>query len=99
MGIRGVSRRVKGLEEQTATPSDSLSTFWALPTEQLLQELGTRPDGLTEQEAIERLRRYGANTLRRARFESKWVILLRQFTNPIVLILIGAASIAGCSAM
>ncbi|MEN3001890.1 MAG: magnesium-translocating P-type ATPase [Armatimonadota bacterium] len=95
MGIRGVSRRVKGLEEQTAMFSDSLSTFWALPTEQLLQELGTRLDGLTEQEAAERLRRYGANTLRRARFESKWAILLRQFTNPIVLILIGAASIAG----
>ncbi|GBC91726.1 Magnesium-transporting ATPase, P-type 1 [bacterium HR15] len=71
------------------------SAFWALPTEQLLQGLGTRLEGLTEQEAAERLQRYGANTLRRARYEGKQVILLRQFINPIVLILIGAALIAG----
>jgi len=68
--------------------------FWSLPAELLLQRLGTRPEGLTEQEATERLQRYGPNTLRRTRTEGKFVILLRQFTNPIVLILIGAALIA-----
>lgn len=60
-----------------------------------MQELGTRAAGLTEREAAERLQRYGANTLRRTRQEGKQVIFWRQFTNPIVLILISAAVVSG----
>ncbi|MCX7925004.1 MAG: cation-transporting P-type ATPase, partial [Fimbriimonadales bacterium] len=69
--------------------------FWSFPTEELLAQLGSRPTGLTESEARARLERYGPNALRRAGYVSKWAILLRQFTNPIVLILIGAATVAG----
>lgn len=76
-------------------PDRSVAAFWALTAEQLFQQLNTHPEGLTEQEAAARLRQYGANTLRRVREEGRLLILLRQFTNPIVLILIGASLIAG----
>jgi hypothetical protein len=69
--------------------------FWALSPDQLLQQLHTRREGLTEEEAAARLRHYGANALHRTRSESKRTIFLRQFTNPIVLILIGAALLSG----
>jgi Mg2+-importing ATPase len=69
--------------------------FWALSPDQLLQQLRTRREGLTEEEAVARLRQYGANVLHRTRSESKRTIFLRQFTNPIVLILIGAALLSG----
>jgi magnesium-transporting ATPase (P-type) len=69
--------------------------FWALSPDQLLQQLHTCREGLTEEEAAARLRQYGANVLHRSRSESKRTIVLRQFTNPIVLILIAAALLSG----
>ncbi|MCS6919407.1 MAG: magnesium-translocating P-type ATPase [Fimbriimonadales bacterium] len=72
-----------------------LDAFWALSTEQLLQQLGASLNGLSESEAAERLQRYGANTLYRAQHTHRWAILLRQFSSPIVLILLGAAVVAG----
>jgi Mg2+-importing ATPase len=72
-----------------------LDAFWALPQEQLLQQLNSSLNGLSEQEAAQRLERYGLNTLYRVQTTHKWAILLRQFTNPIVMILLGAAIVAG----
>jgi len=53
--------------------------FLALSPDQLLQQLHTRREGLTEEEAAARLRQYGANVLHRTRSESKRTIFLRQF--------------------
>lgn len=69
--------------------------FWALSWEQLAEALRTSPEGLTEAEASRRLAMYGPNTLSASRRASKLVILWRQYTNPIVMILIGAALISG----
>jgi cation-transporting P-type ATPase F len=51
--------------------------------------------GLSSAEAAERLRRYGENRVQARGGTSAWVRLARQFTAPLVLVLIGAAAITG----
>jgi Mg2+-importing ATPase len=65
--------------------------FWSVPAEALLRELGASEAGLSASEAAARLRRFGANTLAERRRSDVPALLLRQFTSPIVLILIAAA--------
>lgn len=56
-----------------------------------MEELGTGPAGLTEDEAAERLRRDGSNIPREMRRPGDLVLLLSQFRSPIVLLLVFAA--------
>ena len=60
-------------------------------TDTLCRLLDTSPDGLTNDQAGERLARLGANRLRAKEHAAGFGLLLRQFTSPIILILIGAA--------
>ncbi len=64
--------------------------FAAAP-DSLFQLLNTSAVGLTNEQAGERLAQFGANRLRPKKQASAIVLLLRQFTSPIILILIGAA--------
>lgn len=71
------------------------SQLWTLPLNQLYPKLKSRSDGLTSHEASYRLRKYGPNMIR-SEIRLPWLRLLsKQFTNPIVLILIGAAILSG----
>ncbi len=66
----------------------------AIPT--LAQELQTDPDtGLSEEEAAARLARFGPNELKEQGGISPLKILIGQFSNTMVLILIAAAIISG----
>jgi Mg2+-importing ATPase len=65
--------------------------LFAAPTGATLRHLGTSADGLTNEQAQERLARLGANRLRSKERATVPLLLLRQFTSPIILILIGAA--------
>ena len=51
--------------------------------------------GLTSEEAAERLQRYGENCVKVRGGTPTWKRLLRQFTAPLVLVLIVAAAITG----
>lgn len=53
--------------------------------------LQTGANGLRDAEAAERLKTYGPNTLRARASKSVWQMLREQLTDPMVLILIGAA--------
>ena len=64
---------------------------FAAPTDALFRLLGTSADGLTNDQAQERFARFGANRLRSKQRATGLLLLLRQFTSPIILILIGAA--------
>jgi len=59
--------------------------------EAVWEELGTSEHGLSEEEAQRRLEEHGPNEIRGKGAKSPWIILLRQFTDPLVLILVGAA--------
>ncbi|MCL1470545.1 magnesium-translocating P-type ATPase [Argonema antarcticum] len=68
-----------------------LPSFWHLPAEQVLQQLKSGLQGLSRQEAQQRLSEYGANSLKQKRKSNALILLLNQFKSPIILILMAAA--------
>ncbi|MGV0028576.1 magnesium-translocating P-type ATPase [Phormidesmis priestleyi] len=72
-----------------------LSTFWGLPTDQVLTLVQSTPAGLSRQEAQQRLSKYGANSLKQKQQSNTLFLLLNQFKSPIILILIAAAILSG----
>ena len=68
--------------------------YWSRPADQLLLELGSSSGGLAAADAAARLARWGPNTLRTRRRVGPLALLLRQLTNPLVLILVVAAAIS-----
>jgi P-type Mg2+ transporter len=65
--------------------------FWSKPVEQILQELQTSLQGLSNAEADERLSVYGANRIKPHKGSGVITLLVNQFKSPIILILILAA--------
>ena len=65
--------------------------FWSVPAETVMRDLGSSENGLTKAEVQRRLDQYGHNVLGKRRRSTASVLLLRQFSNPIVLMLIAAA--------
>jgi Mg2+-importing ATPase len=65
--------------------------FWSLPADELWRELGTDGKGLRSEEVLARRRRFGANVLADRPRSDAPAVLLRQFTSPIILILIAAS--------
>jgi P-type Mg2+ transporter len=70
------------------------TTFWSIPADQILQEMKTSPQGLTETEARQRLQECGLNLLKPPKKSDALTILLGQFKSPIILILICAAGLS-----
>ncbi|MCE5259700.1 MAG: magnesium-translocating P-type ATPase, partial [Chloroflexi bacterium] len=75
----------------------SVDAYWQRTPEQLLAEQRSAPQGLSADEAAARLKTYGGNTIRAARRLSPLGMLLGQFIQPIMLILIAATLISGFS--
>ena len=63
----------------------------SLEEEAVFQELRSRPDGLNDEEAVERLRFYGPNSLPVKAPPTVWAVLLHQVLNPLIFILLAAA--------
>ncbi|OGO05450.1 MAG: ATPase [Chloroflexi bacterium RBG_13_54_9] len=68
--------------------------WYDLPVEGAFQSLGSSPRGLTDEEARERLARFGPNELRRERGISPLAILLEQFKSILIIILLIAVIIS-----
>ncbi len=67
---------------------------WNKSEEEALKQLGTSSSGLTEHEATQRHRQYGANIIHK-RHLNAFTVLIRQFTsNPLILILVAATFIS-----
>ncbi|MBX3083582.1 MAG: cation-translocating P-type ATPase [Anaerolineae bacterium] len=70
----------------------TLTPVWAQPDSHLLTNLNTdRVNGLTEADVRSRRQQHGPNALPEAEEESLWQSLLAAFTDPLALVLIGAA--------
>jgi len=66
-----------------------------METEQVIKELGADPEnGLSGTDATERLQKYGENRLKEHGGVSPWVVLVNQFRNIIVVLLVAAALIS-----
>lgn len=78
------------------TPTQANPTWYRDPVEQVLQRLrSNRQRGLEQQEVERRLAQHGENRLREGKRKSPLALLLHQFTDFMILILIAAAIISG----
>ena len=68
--------------------------WYHLTADETLRGLDTTPTGLSPAEAAVRLQRFGPNTLREEKGVSPWHILLAQFKNFLILLLIGATGLS-----
>ncbi|HUL62074.1 MAG TPA: HAD-IC family P-type ATPase, partial [Methanocella sp.] len=72
----------------TAVPDQP---FWSLPLVELFRRMGSDPKGLSDDEAELRLKHYGPNRIGEKRQANAATLFFRQFTSPIILILLFAA--------
>jgi Mg2+-importing ATPase len=70
------------------------SNFWGLSVTETFQKLETTKDGLTSNDAQQRLARYGANLLKPPKRSDALSLLLGQFKSPIILILFFATGLS-----
>jgi P-type Ca2+ transporter type 2C len=73
---------------------DSNKPWHTLTQEAAFEQLGSLPNGLTSVEAAKRLLKTGPNEIQAAKRISAWEILLEQFKNILILILLGATAIS-----
>lgn len=76
------------------TSPAELEHYWSIPPAALLTRLGSSPTGLTTAEAQRRLTIYGPNTLTLTQQATALRLLLAQFKNPLLLILVVAAGVS-----
>jgi len=74
--------------------NDKKLNYYRLSPDQVLTQLKSREEGLTEAEAHERLERLGANVLHKAHRDSTLTTFIRQFRNLLVVILLASAGIS-----
>ncbi|HET6425643.1 MAG TPA: HAD-IC family P-type ATPase, partial [Planctomycetaceae bacterium] len=75
-------------------PSADQPAWHSLTVSQVMEQLSSSEDGLTAEQASERLATYGLNELTAHQKVSPWRILLEQFQNVLLLILIVATGIS-----
>ncbi len=63
------------------------SNIQALPADQVYEALGSRPQGLTSEEAAERLKQYGPNALKEEKGQPLYLKLLANFTHMMAILL------------
>jgi Ca2+-transporting ATPase len=81
--------------ETTAAPTTNGTAWHVLSREDTTHELHVEPDrGLTGDEAAERLARYGPNRFAEAKAESRWHAFLRQYEDPMQIVLLAAGVIS-----
>ncbi len=68
--------------------------YWSANHEQVLQDLNSNENGLTETEVSQRLQKYGKNILKKEKVKSPLKIFLLQFKSFLVLLLIAASIIS-----
>jgi Mg2+-importing ATPase len=86
------TERLADISEGAAGDSFVSAAYWSYPVDRVLQGLGAAPEGLSSADAYARLRRSGALAPHRRRTEL--VLLLRQFSNPITLLLVFATLVS-----
>jgi P-type Ca2+ transporter type 2C len=81
--------------ENSSSVSEPATAWHTLESEEMLARLKSdRNTGLTNHEAIERLQRYGSNEIQDGGTRSSLSILLDQFTNIMLLMLIAVAVVS-----
>jgi Mg2+-importing ATPase len=69
-------------------------TFWSITVTEMLQKLESKKEGLTDDEAQNRLALYGSNLLKPKKRSDWFTLLISQFKSPIILILFFATGLS-----
>src|SRR6476661_319103 len=81
--------------ETPSTASGEASIWHTLTREGVVDEMGVAPErGLTSEEAADRLARYGPNRFAEAKTEPRWKAFLRQYQDPMQIVLLVAGLIS-----
>ena len=67
---------------------DNKTTWHSMSYQDAMRRLGTSEEGLSDAEAAERLKKYGANTLREVNRKSIWKMIAEQLSDVMVIILV-----------
>ena len=87
--------RQRKFSQEINDPNPDMRSYHALNIHEVAAKLkADRQHGLSEGEAAARLLRYGPNLLASKPLKTRWQLLLEQFTNPIVWVLIVAGFLA-----
>ena len=70
---------------------------WSMPLAELAAQLGSSPQGLSSDAAGARLKQYGPNRIVERQKAAIWIEILKRFRNPLVIVLLLAAAIAGAT--
>jgi Mg2+-importing ATPase len=89
-----VLRRVPSSSPQTVAEPHAVAQPWALPSAELLKQLGSGTAVLSTSEAATRLVRYGANALREQATLSHLRVIWDQLKSPLLLLLIFAIAVS-----
>lgn len=97
-----LQRQLSGLsQERIMNHSDEVmimdkvnKAYWSLSSSQVLDELNSTPNGLTSKDAEERLKSDGPNVLVPKKKTMGFLVFLKQFKNPIIIILLIATLIS-----
>ncbi len=74
-----------------------MKNWWQLNTEETISSLASNAEqGLTDLDAIRRLAESGSNELRSTQRISPWSLLLEQFKNVLIIILLIATALSAC---
>jgi calcium-translocating P-type ATPase len=93
-GTAGAASARRGASVAAAGPAPVPARGWhTLAAAEVQDLLETQPAGLTTAEAAARLARYGSNILEAEGVEPSWRLLLRQFRDPLIYILLIAAGV------
>jgi Ca2+-transporting ATPase len=80
---------------EAPTPATNGTAWHVMSREAAVEELHVTPDqGLTSDEAAERLARYGPNKFAEAKAESRYHAFLRQYKDPMQIVLLAAGVIS-----
>jgi Mg2+-importing ATPase len=75
----------------------SIDACWALASPQVLERISSTRQGLSSEQAADRLQKFGPNRLREERPLSRLRVLARQLASPLLLLLVFAAAIAAAT--
>ncbi len=71
--------------------ANQLENFWHLSSVDALKKLSCSQNGLDDQEAAQRIKQYGINTIKANTGTSAFLLFLSQFKSPVTIMLIAAA--------
>ncbi|MEU8952990.1 magnesium-translocating P-type ATPase [Streptomyces sp. NPDC048518] len=87
------ARRAAELDARTREVGARLAEFSARPARDVLRDLGTSTRGLRQDQVLERVERYGENTVERERAPHWTVQLATSFRNPFIGVLVVLAAV------